>query len=40
MQAMPNVADDELVLVLYGDVPLIRTENAATAHRRARGRKP
>src|SRR5688572_5886299 len=25
MQAMPNVADDELVLVLYGDVPLIRT---------------
>jgi len=23
MQAMPNVADDELVLVLYGDVPLI-----------------
>jgi bifunctional UDP-N-acetylglucosamine pyrophosphorylase/glucosamine-1-phosphate N-acetyltransferase len=27
MQAMPNVADDELVLVLYGDVPLI---NAGT----------
>jgi bifunctional UDP-N-acetylglucosamine pyrophosphorylase / glucosamine-1-phosphate N-acetyltransferase len=26
MQAMPKVADDELVLVLYGDVPLIRTE--------------
>ena len=24
MQAMPNVTDDELVLVLYGDVPLIR----------------
>ena len=24
MQAMPNVADDELVLVLYGDVPLVR----------------
>src|SRR5689334_16677362 len=23
MQAMPKVADDELVLVLYGDVPLI-----------------
>jgi bifunctional UDP-N-acetylglucosamine pyrophosphorylase/glucosamine-1-phosphate N-acetyltransferase len=23
MQAMPNVADDELVLILYGDVPLI-----------------
>src|SRR6476659_9064946 len=23
MQAMPNVSDDELVLVLYGDVPLI-----------------
>jgi bifunctional UDP-N-acetylglucosamine pyrophosphorylase/glucosamine-1-phosphate N-acetyltransferase len=23
MQAMPNVVDDELVLVLYGDVPLI-----------------
>jgi len=23
MQAMPNLADDELVLVLYGDVPLI-----------------
>ena len=26
MQAMPKVADDELVLVLYGDVPLIRVE--------------
>ena len=26
MQAMPAVADDELVLVLYGDVPLIRPE--------------
>ena len=26
MQAMPKVADDELVLVLYGDVPLIRAE--------------
>jgi len=26
MQAMANVADDELVLVLYGDVPLIRPE--------------
>jgi len=25
MQAMPDVADDELVLVLYGDVPLIDT---------------
>ena len=25
MQAMPGVADDELVLVLYGDVPLIDT---------------
>src|SRR4051812_17139329 len=24
MQAMPHVADDELVLILYGDVPLIR----------------
>jgi bifunctional UDP-N-acetylglucosamine pyrophosphorylase/glucosamine-1-phosphate N-acetyltransferase len=24
-QAMPGIADDELVLVLYGDVPLIRT---------------
>ena len=24
MQAMPKVADDELVVVLYGDVPLIR----------------
>src|SRR3954466_11956546 len=23
MQAMPNVADDDLVLVLYGDVPLV-----------------
>jgi bifunctional UDP-N-acetylglucosamine pyrophosphorylase / glucosamine-1-phosphate N-acetyltransferase len=29
MQAMPNVADDELVLVLYGDVPLVRTETLA-----------
>jgi bifunctional UDP-N-acetylglucosamine pyrophosphorylase/glucosamine-1-phosphate N-acetyltransferase len=26
MQAMPNVADDELVLVLYGDVPLISVD--------------
>src|SRR6185436_19523300 len=26
MQAMPQVADDELVLVLYGDVPLINAE--------------
>jgi bifunctional UDP-N-acetylglucosamine pyrophosphorylase/glucosamine-1-phosphate N-acetyltransferase len=26
MQAMPDIADDELVLVLYGDVPLIRPE--------------
>jgi bifunctional UDP-N-acetylglucosamine pyrophosphorylase / glucosamine-1-phosphate N-acetyltransferase len=26
MQAMPKVADDQLVLVLYGDVPLIRPE--------------
>jgi bifunctional UDP-N-acetylglucosamine pyrophosphorylase/glucosamine-1-phosphate N-acetyltransferase len=26
MQAMPNVADDELVLVLFGDVPLIRAD--------------
>src|SRR5687768_208892 len=25
-QAMPNVADDELVLILYGDVPLIRPD--------------
>jgi len=26
MQAMPSVADDHLVLILYGDVPLIRRE--------------
>src|SRR3954471_3330680 len=26
MQAMANVADDELVLVLYGDVPLIQAD--------------
>jgi bifunctional UDP-N-acetylglucosamine pyrophosphorylase/glucosamine-1-phosphate N-acetyltransferase len=26
MQAMPNVPDDRLVLVLYGDVPLVRAE--------------
>ena len=26
MQAMPAVNDDELVLVLYGDVPLVRVE--------------
>jgi bifunctional UDP-N-acetylglucosamine pyrophosphorylase/glucosamine-1-phosphate N-acetyltransferase len=26
MQAMPKVADDELVLILYGDVPLIRKD--------------
>src|SRR6186997_3063856 len=26
MQAMPKVADDALVLVLYGDVPLINPE--------------
>jgi len=29
MQAMPAVADDELVLVLYGDVPLIRPATLA-----------
>ena len=26
MQAMPSIADDETVLVLYGDVPLVRSE--------------
>ena len=26
MQAMPSIADDETVLVLYGDVPLVRHE--------------
>src|SRR5262245_8375588 len=26
MQAMPGVADGSAVLVLYGDVPLVRTE--------------
>jgi bifunctional UDP-N-acetylglucosamine pyrophosphorylase/glucosamine-1-phosphate N-acetyltransferase len=26
MQAMPSIADDHLVLILYGDVPLIRRE--------------
>jgi len=26
LQAMPDIADDNLVLVLYGDVPLIRAE--------------
>jgi bifunctional UDP-N-acetylglucosamine pyrophosphorylase/glucosamine-1-phosphate N-acetyltransferase len=26
MQAMPGIADDHLVLVLYGDVPLLRAE--------------
>ena len=31
MQAMPNVGDDELVLVLYGDVPLIRAETLRQA---------
>ena len=40
MQAMPNVADDELVLVLYGDVPLIRRRDPAAAHRRRRRRRP
>ena len=29
MQAMPSVADDHLVLILYGDVPLIRRETLA-----------
>ena len=29
MQAMPNIADDALVLVLYGDVPLIRAATLA-----------
>jgi len=29
MQAMPNIADDELVLVLYGDVPLVRPATLA-----------
>ena len=41
-QAMPGVADDALVLVLYGDVPLVRPETlrrlvaaAGDAHARA-----
>jgi len=29
MQAMPSVPDDQLVLILYGDVPLIRRETLA-----------
>ena len=29
MQAMPSIADDHLVLILYGDVPLIRRETLA-----------
>jgi bifunctional UDP-N-acetylglucosamine pyrophosphorylase / glucosamine-1-phosphate N-acetyltransferase len=29
LQAMPHIADDHLVLVLYGDVPLIRRETLA-----------
>jgi bifunctional UDP-N-acetylglucosamine pyrophosphorylase/glucosamine-1-phosphate N-acetyltransferase len=29
MQAMPSIADDHLVLVLYGDVPLLRRETLA-----------
>jgi len=29
MQAMPSIADDETVLVLYGDVPLVRQETLA-----------
>jgi bifunctional UDP-N-acetylglucosamine pyrophosphorylase/glucosamine-1-phosphate N-acetyltransferase len=29
MQAMPGVPDDHLVLVLYGDVPLVRAETLA-----------
>jgi len=28
-QALPDIADDAVVLVLYGDVPLIRTETLA-----------
>ena len=38
MQAMPKVADDELVLVLYGDVPLIARDAAAADRRRGRRR--
>jgi bifunctional UDP-N-acetylglucosamine pyrophosphorylase/glucosamine-1-phosphate N-acetyltransferase len=30
MQAMPAIADDHLVLVLYGDVPLLRASTLAT----------
>lgn len=29
MQAMPQIADDRLVLILYGDVPLIRRDTLA-----------
>ena len=36
MQAMPGVADDALVLVLYGDVPLVRPETLRAAGRRGR----
>lgn len=34
-QAMPNIADDALVLVLYGDVPLIKTDTLASLVKKA-----
>ncbi|MCP5153468.1 MAG: bifunctional UDP-N-acetylglucosamine diphosphorylase/glucosamine-1-phosphate N-acetyltransferase GlmU [Ectothiorhodospiraceae bacterium] len=35
-QAMPAVADEAMVLVLFGDVPLVRTETLAAVVERAR----
>ena len=36
MQAVPNVPDDHVVLVLYGDVPLVRAETLRALVERAR----
>ncbi len=36
LQALPHIADDQTVLVLYGDVPLIRAQTLAELHRAVR----
>ena len=40
LQAMPHIPDDHMVLVLYGDVPLIGAADAAPLLALARSRSP
>ena len=40
LTALPHIADDQTVLVLYGDVPLIRAQTLAELHRAVRAQVP